>query len=141
MTECGEALDIFGDHAATCSFGPLRIKRHDNIADGLSDIIAETGAHVRREAYVQAFCTPAHEAWLDVWAFARLRVQDLLVDVTVRHPMSSAYQPAAASTDGVAAEEAEAQKVKRYPPAAGRVVTPFRNGDMGSAWPTSGTSP
>ena len=124
MTEGGEALDIFGDHAATCSFGPLRIKRHDNIA-GLSDIIAETGAHVWRKAYVQAFCTPAHEAWLDVWAFAGLRVQDLLVDVTVRHPMSSAYQPAAASTDGVAAEEAEAQKVKRYPPAGGRVVIPF----------------
>jgi hypothetical protein len=125
MTECGESLDRHGDHAVSCSYGPLRIKRHDDLADCLADMIAETGAHVRREAYVRALCTPAHEAWLDIWAFAGLRIQDLLVDVTVRHPMASAYQPAAASQDNAAAEAAEAQKSDRYPPRGGRSIVPF----------------
>ena len=125
MTECGETLDRYGDHAVCCSYGPLRIKRHDAIADSLSDMIAETGAHVRREAYVRAFCTPAHEAWIDIWAFAGLHIQDLLIDVTVRHPMASAYQPGAASTTGAAAEAAEAQKIERYPACGGRKVVPF----------------
>ena len=62
MEECGETRDGYGDHAASCSYGPLRIKRHDNIADSLADIIEETGAHVRREAYVKAFSTPQSEA-------------------------------------------------------------------------------
>ena len=116
MTECGEELDSFGDHAATCLYGPLRIKRHDNIADCLSDMVTETGAHVRREAYVRAFSTPASEAWLDIWAFAGLRIQDLLVDVTIRHPMASAYHPAASRNDSAAAEQAEQAKLERYPP-------------------------
>ena len=40
--------------------------------------IAETGAHVRREPYARAFGTPVQEAWLDIWACAGLRIQNLL---------------------------------------------------------------
>ena len=68
MTKCGVQLDEYGDHAATCSYGPLRIKRHNAVADNLSDMITETSAHARREAYVWAFSTPAIEAWLHIWA-------------------------------------------------------------------------
>ena len=125
MTECGHDRDCWGDHSVCCSYGPLRIKRHDNIADALGDMIEETGAHVRREAFVAAFSTLRQEAWLDIWAFAGLQIQDLLVDVTVRHPMVAAYQPAASSQDGVAAIVAEGKKQVRYPPRAGRAVTPF----------------
>ena len=123
--ECGEMKDQYGDHAVSCSYGPLRIKRHDDIADCLSDMIAETGAHVRREAYVRAMSTPSQEAWLDIWAFAGLRIQDLLVDVTIRHPTASAYARAAADHDGAAARAAEVDKGKRYPPQGGRRVVPF----------------
>jgi hypothetical protein len=125
MEECGDAWDAYGDHAASCAYGPLRIKRHDNIAECLADVIEETGAHVRREAYIKAFSTLQSEAWLDIWAFGGLHIEDLLVDVTVRHPMASAYQPAAASLDGSAASSAEGQKLERYPASGGRAITPF----------------
>ena len=52
-------------------------------------------------------------------------MQDLLVDVTVRHPMAAAYQPGASHEDGAAAMVAEEKKMERYPEAAGRRVTPF----------------
>jgi hypothetical protein len=137
MEECGEARDGFGDHAASCSFGPLRIKRHDNIAESLADIIEETGAHVRREAYVKAFSTPQSEAWLDIWAFAGLHIEDLLVDVTVRHPMASAYQPSASSRDGAAASVAEEKKLLRYPARGGRSVVPFAMETWGRLGPSA----
>ena len=88
-------------------------------------MVADTGAHVRREAYVRAFSKPSSEAWLDIWAFAGLRIQDLLIDVTLRHPMASAYQPSAATCDAAAAVRAEAEKIKRYLPNGGRSVIPF----------------
>ena len=122
---CEAKLDCHGDHAAGCSYGPLRIRRHNAYADCLSDMIAETGAHVRREAYVKAFATPEHGAWLDIWAFGSIHIQDLLVDVTIRHPMADAYQPHAAEQPGYAAGIAEHQKPERYPEKDGRSVVPF----------------
>ena len=103
-------MDRHGDHAAVCAYGALRIRRHDAYADLLSDIVAETGAHVLREAYVKAFSTADREARLDIWAFGGMHVEDLLIDVTIRHPMSSPYQPRAASESGAAAKLAEEQK-------------------------------
>ena len=47
------------------------------------------------------------------------------MDVTVRHPMAAAYQPAAADEDGAAAVAAEERKQDRYPARGGRKVTPF----------------
>lgn len=135
--ECGVALDCFGDHAASCSYGPLRIKRHDDVADCLSELILETGAHVRREAYVREFSSISQEAWLDIWTFAGLRIQDLLVDVTVRHPMASAYQPGAADADGVAAVAGEGDKAERYPSSGGRRVVPFAMETWGRLGPAA----
>ena len=37
-------------------------------------------AHVRREAYSKDFCTPASDAYLDVWAFGGVHLEDLLID-------------------------------------------------------------
>ena len=122
---CDAALDSTGDHHVCCSYGPLRIRRHDAYADELANIVNETGAHVRREAYVRAFSTQRSEAWLDIWAFGTSQIQDLLIDVTVRHPMVSAYQPHASQTAGVAALRAEALKFERYPEKDGRSIVPF----------------
>ena len=33
------------------------------------------------------------EAWLDIWAFGGLNIQDLLIDVSIKHPMGTQYQP------------------------------------------------
>ena len=113
------------DHAMCCSNGPLRIRRHEDIADSLADMIDETGAHVRREAYMKVFSTEAADAWLDIWAFGGMHLPELIIDVTVRHPVVARYQPNASSQPGAAAAEAEADKQARYPPAGGRSVSAF----------------
>ena len=92
------------------------------MADHVADMIDNTGAHVRREAYVKELCTAASDAYLDVWAFGRVHVDDLLVDVTIRHPMTDRCQPAASQTAGRAAEIGESDKQERYPPRGGRSV-------------------
>ena len=85
----------------------------------------ETGAHVRREAWVAEFANPDSDAILDIWAFGCIDVRDLLVDVTIRHPRADTYQPAASQRAGAAAKQAEIDKEDRYPAAQGRSVTPF----------------
>jgi len=122
---CGEMLDAWGDHAVGCRCGPLRIRRHNNIADHLADMVECTGAHTRREAYVKEFSKAGVDAYLDVWAFGGVHVEDLLIDVTIRHPASARYQPRAAQQSGWAAECAERDKEERYPAAGGRSVWTF----------------
>ena len=122
---CGEELRQYEDHAAICPCGPTRNRRHEDLADCLAQCVEETGAHVRRDAFVRALSTRQREAWLDVWAFGGLRVRDLLVDVTVRHPVADRYQPAAAREAGATAADAAKEKLEKYPARAGRTVTPF----------------
>ena len=122
---CEEMLDCYGDHAVCCPCGPLRIQRHNALTDELADITVETGAHVRREAWIREFANETSDAYLDIWAFGSTDVVDLLIDVTIRHPMSAAYQPAASSLRGAAATTGESGKRARYPAAHGRAVTPF----------------
>ena len=137
QTFCHEPLDGYGDHAATCQYGLLRIKRHDEYADLLADIIAETGAHVRREAFIRQFTNPSHEAWLDIWAFGAVHVQDLIVDVSIRHPAASHYQPAASREIAVAAIAGENEKEQRYPAQGGRAVVPFVTETWGRLGPSA----
>ena len=122
---CEEVMNKFCDHAMCCSNGPLRIRRHEDVADCLADAIEETGAHVRREAYIKAFSTADSEAWLDIWAFGGMHLPELIVDVTIRHPTVSRYQPKSSREAAAAATMAEKDKQQRYPPTQGRVVTPF----------------
>ena len=99
-------LDCYGDHAVCCPCGPLRIQRHNALTDELADITVETGAHVRREAWIREFANETSDAYLDIWAFGSTDVVDLLIDVTIRHPMSAAYQPAASSLRGARQQQA-----------------------------------
>ena len=59
---------------------------------------------------------------LDIWAFGSSDVSDLLIDVTIKHPMAAAY---ASHDAAIAAAAGERSKLKRYPAAQGRAVTPF----------------
>jgi len=87
-----------------------------------------TGAHTRREAYIKEFSRGGVDAYLDVWAFGRfggVHVEDLLIDVTIRHPMSDRYKPRAAQQSCWAADCADRDKQERYPAAGGRSVCTF----------------
>ena len=100
---CREVLGPFCDHAPGCPRGPLKKQQHEQMADTLGESVAETGAHVRREAFVAELCSSAAESCLDVWAFGTMEVSDLLVDITIRHPTHSRYQPNASNVAGHAA--------------------------------------
>ena len=93
---CGEMLDAWGDHAVGCRCGPLRIRRHNNAADHVADMVECTGAHTRREAYIKEFSRGGEDAYLDVLAFGGVHVEDLLIDATICHAMRSRYQLRAA---------------------------------------------
>ena len=118
---CGEVLDPGGDHAVICACGPMRIARHNDLADVYADITEEVGAIARREVFVPEF-SGRTEAWLDVWAYGIQELPDALLDITVRHPGAQSYQPAAALQPGYAAARAESDKETRYAAAAGRKV-------------------
>ena len=92
---CDELLDADDTHAATCACGPLRILRHNALTDELADCVTDTGAHVRREAWLRKFATPTADAVLDVWAFGTTEVRDLVIGVTIAHPLAASYQPEA----------------------------------------------
>ena len=62
---------------------------------------------------------PLMEAWLDVWAFGAPGLEDVLVDITVRHPRAPTYRTAAAASAGATAAKADDDKACRYPPANG----------------------
>ena len=125
---CGEVLDE--DHAVECPRGPMRKRRHDDLADVHADILEESGAVVRREVFVPEFSRQT-DAWLDVWAYGVLELPDVLLDITVRHPRAERYQPLAADVPGRAAAQAETEKQQRYPAAAGRNVWPIAHETWG----------
>ena len=121
---CSEELDA--DHPLECERGPMRTRRHDDIADIVAEIGEETGGIARREVFVPELCRePSRmhkEAWLDVWLYGIPEMPDVLVDVTVRHPRAKRYRPASERQAGVAAARAEAEKDEKYVPAGGRSV-------------------
>ena len=80
---------------------------------------------MRREVWIREFVTPEADAVLDIWAFGGQGIQDLLVDVTICHPMAAKYQPHASNEPGAAATKAAGKKYQRYPAAGGREITPF----------------
>ena len=128
--KCGEQLDANGDHQVQCERGPMRTRKHDDIADVYADILEEAGGIARREAFVPEL-SRGTEAWLDVWAGGIIEMPDLLLDITVRHPRAERYQPAASHTAGAAAARAEKEKEDRYPPASGRYVWPVAHETWG----------
>ncbi len=123
---CGALLERSGDHAVACDTGPRRNFRHNTVADAYADMFEALNAPIiRREAYAAEMSNPSGEAWMDLWVSGLPEFQDLLADVTVRHPFAIRYQPHAAAVDGSAAAVGAVVKRRRYPSKAGRQVTPL----------------
>ena len=132
--QCCECRDAFGDHAAGCPCGPLRNRRHNDLAEEYASIIEEAGGIARREVFVAEF-SGVKEAWLDVWGYGVAELPDLLLDVTVRHPRAGWYRDAAASTPSAAASAGEREKYDRYLASAGRAVWPVAHETWGRLGP------
>ena len=112
--ECGQQLHPQPDHEVECPCGPFRTRRHDDLAECYADIAEEAGAVSRREVFVREL-SGSTEAWLDVWAYGLPEANDVLLDITVRHPRAARYRPQAELTSGHAASEAEKEKLDKYP--------------------------
>ena len=120
---CGAHVDAWGTHPIDCPVGPLRTRRHDDLADDYASILEECGAISRREAFVLEFSS-AEEAWLDVWSYGIPELTDLLLDISVRNPLADRYLAKATEVPGAAAAAGEAEKEQRYPQSGGRRVWP-----------------
>ena len=70
----------------SCPFGGLKVLMHNAVVHQLAQIIEDTGAVVRVEALIPEF-TPT----------ATRRMEDLLVDVTVRSEMAKTHHGAPAA--------------------------------------------
>ena len=130
---CGEQLMPNPDHELDCPCGPLRTRRHDDLADVYADIAEEAGAIARREVFVKELSS-ANEAWLDVWAYGLPEATDILLDITVRHPRASRYRPQAESKPGHAACQAEKEKWDKYP-STSREIWPIAHETWGRLGP------
>jgi hypothetical protein len=111
---CGEDLDIFGDHALCCKFGPSRVFRHNHLRDilghaakgaGLSAVVIEqknqiTGSNkkpgdITVQQYHRGFSSTAF-------------------DVTVTHPLQKKFIEVATGVAGWAAQEAHDKKLQKH---------------------------
>ena len=131
---CGKELDKFGDHGVMCNIGPHLFARHARInktlaqagrdsgyAALLEQVVPELGVRKRSR---QNGHVVLEEAFLDVELFGHPTDPDRLLDGTVRHPAAKHAIKYAARQCGYAASEGVTSKEKRYPPRAGKSVTP-----------------
>ena len=116
--QCAEPIDLLGDHATQCKIGPHVNHKHDAACDQLCNFVEEVGASARREVIVLERCDSILQR-LDVRGYGAADVGDLILDVTVRHPMAARYQPSASVLDGHAAGKPEEEEIATYPPTAG----------------------
>jgi len=93
------------------------------VSDILCGFIEEAGGLARREAYVPELCSSILQR-VDVTG-AGTDIGDVILDVTVRHPCASRYQPQAARTTGYTLVKAEQEKEAKYPAARGRACMAF----------------
>jgi hypothetical protein len=124
---CGSELDAKGVHATVCKKGPFITAAHHALADMFVRLGRQAGFAALREQVVpqlqQQRGNTTRDAVLDVELCGHASAPNLLLDVTLRQPCSQTMRREAAKTPEAATSRAEAEKRRRYPPAAGVEVT------------------
>ena len=129
---CGKDLDIFGDHAVMCNFGPYIFARHGRVNNALAQAGRDAGYAALLEQVVPELAVKKHrggivvleDAYLDVELFGHPYAQDRLLDATVRHPAAKRIVNKAARLRGAAAAEGVLCKERRYPAVGGKSIIP-----------------
>ena len=80
---CGEACDIFGDHAVTCQKSNLW-KRHFLLQDFMLRLSRAAGFQASREQSLLSSDRREADIWIQNWEGTKA----VAVDITVRHPKS-----------------------------------------------------
>ena len=109
-------------------------RRHNALAYVWADITEEAGGTARREAFVTEW-SRLTDAVADVAVIGIPEAPDLLLDITVRHPLVDNRCARAAEESAYTAIQAEKDKQKRYPATAGRSVWPVAYETFGRAGP------
>jgi hypothetical protein len=111
---CGEALDVFGDHALCCHYGTSRVFRHNNVRDLLSHAATAAGlTAVVVEKKNQITGSKKKPGDLTVQQY-HSGFPSSAFDVTVAHPLQKKHIDIAMSEAGVAAQEAHDRKLQKY---------------------------
>ena len=82
---CGETMDIMGDHAVTCKFGPSRIARHDGVNKAWAFALKGAGMAVKMEVYTDPETMHrSADTLVDGWEFGRSAAHDWVVSHTLQ---------------------------------------------------------
>ena len=119
---CGMELDARGVHAASCSCGGWRVRKHNAAVRCLGEWAEELGADVLYEQHVPTANTNA-EARLDLIIYHEKFKQRAIIDVTIVNTAVAEYiSRGSSTTDGLAADVAESSKRRKYSEAT---IVPF----------------
>jgi hypothetical protein len=129
---CGSCGDRAGRHAVSCPHGPLVNLRHRRVGEAWTHVFQEAGAVVRSEVYMADMRTSAGtDAVLDLLTLGPESLDQLWMDVTVRHPLDVRYLARAAAADGACNLQAERDKTLKYPARGGWSVSPLAHETFG----------
>ena len=78
-------MDIMGDHAVTCKFGPSRIARHDGVNKAWAFALKGAGMAVKMEVYTDLETRHrSADTLVDGWEFGRSAAHDWVVSHTLQ---------------------------------------------------------
>ena len=82
---CKEKMDVMGDHAVTCKFGPSRIARHDGVNKAWAFAVKGAGMAVKMEVYTDPETMHrSADTLVDGWEFGRSAAHDWVVSHTLQ---------------------------------------------------------
>ena len=106
-------MDLLGDHALCCHYGPSRVFRHNNLRDILGHSAKASGlSAVVIEKKNQIAGSKKKPGDITIQQFHRGYATSAF-DVTVAHPLQKKYIDVAMSEAGVAAQEAHDRKLQK----------------------------
>eukprot|EP01126_Amoeba_proteus_P054249 TRINITY_DN6666_c0_g1_i2.p1 TRINITY_DN6666_c0_g1~~TRINITY_DN6666_c0_g1_i2.p1 ORF type:complete len:249 (-),score=-1.48 TRINITY_DN6666_c0_g1_i2:82-828(-) len=110
--DCGDRMDVFGDHAVMCKGGGDRIVRHNRLRDRCFDVCRDVGLEpIKEKRFGKDKVRPG-----DVFLPSFRGGKDVYVDWCVVHPVQSSYCQAASLEEARTALEYEDKKFKKYEP-------------------------
>ena len=109
--QCGDEMDIFGDHAICCHHGTSLVFRHNNIRDILGHSARAAGlAAVVIEKKDQVSGSKAKPGDISVQQYHR-GYETSAFDVTITHPLQKKFIEVAMEEAGVVAQDAHDRKL------------------------------
>lgn len=106
--ECGVGMDVMGDHAVVCAFGPSRTGRHDGVNRVWAGVLKGAGLPVKMEVYTDpGTMRRSADTLVDNWEFGRSAAHDWVVTHALQ---KAAFEVGKGRNADYAVEHAEIRK-------------------------------